>query len=154
RAGILARQVVSRAEGVGTPRARGAAYWNASLVAGSRGRHREALELADRALALYGEQVNARALARLRSAYAWLLLRQPERDAAGALRQLETASAALSDEGSAVDLAYCDVEAGRALVQLGRPTEALARADEALRRLGPGVRLERATALVIRGRAL
>jgi tetratricopeptide (TPR) repeat protein len=153
RARLLASQVVSRAERAGSARARGAAYWNASLVASAHGRTREALQLAERALALYAEQDNARSLGRLHSAYAWLLLRQPTPAAAEALAQLEAASAALAETGSQVDLAYCDIEAARALLELGRHDEAVDRARAGLDRLGPETRLQRASGLVVLGRA-
>jgi transcriptional regulator with XRE-family HTH domain len=153
RARILAAQVVERAERAGTRRARGAAYWNASLVASSHGRTMEAVQLAERALALYAEGGRVRPLARLRSAYAWLLLRQPSPDAKQALAQLETAAEALAEDGSEVDLAHCDVEAARALLLLGQVAEAVQRAQVGLRRLGTETRLERATGLVVLGRA-
>jgi transcriptional regulator with XRE-family HTH domain len=153
RARVLAGQVVARAERSGTRRARGAAYWNASLVASSHGRTQEAVQLAERALGLYAEGGNARSLARLRSAYAWLLLRQPAPEALQALTQLDTAAAALLEDGSEVDLAYCDVEAARALLHLEDVDGARARVLAGLHRLGPQTRLERASGLVVLGRA-
>ncbi len=153
RARVLAAQVLERAEQAGSRRARGAAYWNASLVAEAQGLPVEALRLADRAMALYAEGDAARAIGRLRSAYAWLLLRQPVPDPVQALEVLDAAAAALEETGSQVDLAYCDVEASRAHLELGRPQDALAAAQRALVRLGPAPRLEAASGLVVLGRA-
>src|SRR5699024_1364645 len=54
RSQLLARELVHLADQLGSPLARGAAYWNASVVAESRGDLAQALSLADRALAMYG----------------------------------------------------------------------------------------------------
>src|SRR5207248_63968 len=55
RANQLAHEVVERAEEQGSPRSRGSAYWNASLAASSVGGVALALELAERALAMFSE---------------------------------------------------------------------------------------------------
>src|SRR5690606_38902557 len=55
RSHALARELVTLADQLGSPQTRGAAYWNASIVAESRGELAQALSLADRALAMFGE---------------------------------------------------------------------------------------------------
>ncbi|MGH8939555.1 MAG: helix-turn-helix domain-containing protein, partial [Actinomycetes bacterium] len=75
KAGMLAERAVHDVEHRGSARARAAVYWNASLVAESADRISDALILAERAVALYAEGDDARAIARLRIAYGWLLLR-------------------------------------------------------------------------------
>src|ERR671918_89197 len=51
RATVLAADLIRGAESSGAPHSRGAAYWNAALLAESRGQIGEALSLVDRALA-------------------------------------------------------------------------------------------------------
>jgi 8-oxo-dGTP diphosphatase len=53
RANQLAGEVIGRAEAEGSPRARGSAYWNASLAASAVGGVTLALELAERAIAMF-----------------------------------------------------------------------------------------------------
>lgn len=153
RARLLAEQTVARAERLGSRRARGAAYWNASLVSHGLGRSAEALGLAERALALYAEGDDGRSLGRLRTAYAWLLLQQrpPQPEAAEAL--LVTALATLAEVGTEVDLAYCETELARTRLALGRPDDAIVLAGSSLRRLGNGRRLEAARARLVYGGA-
>jgi transcriptional regulator with XRE-family HTH domain len=133
---LLADEALTYLEGQGSRRARGSVYWNASLNAQARGNTSKALALADRALALYAEDDDVRGTARLRNAYAWLLLRtSPDRiDEAKTL--LEKSLADLVDSGTAVDLAYCETELGRAWLLLGDAKQALRYATRAKGRLG------------------
>jgi transcriptional regulator with XRE-family HTH domain len=146
RASQLLSRVRAAADALGSPRARGAVYWNASVLAGELGAMSDAVELAGRALALFGEGDDTRNLARLRNAYATLLMRNNPERAPEALDALNAARAALASYGSAVDLAYCDTEIARALVLLGRPTDGLASATAALETLGTVAPLEAARA--------
>ncbi len=113
RAQLLADGLVRSVDAQASRVARGSAYWNASLVAESRGRLAEALDLAERALAMFAESDGRRSIARLRIAYAWLLLRLAEPPLDRAEQQLRQARAELVDTGTAVDLAYCDTELAR-----------------------------------------
>ena len=62
----LCRKAITRAESLGSSRARASAYWNASVMQANRGDMTAAVPLAERALALMGEGQDARNLARLR----------------------------------------------------------------------------------------
>lgn len=153
RARLLADQVIETAERLGSARARGAAYWNASLVADDMGRSVEGLQLAERALALYAHGEDARNLSRLRTAYAGLLLRQDPPRPIEARPLLEAAAGQLADRGSEVDLAYVETELARAELLLGSPDLAVDMAQRALGRLDPQPRLEAARALLVLGHA-
>jgi tetratricopeptide (TPR) repeat protein len=153
----LARRLIERtlrsADLLGSPRARGSAYWNAMLVAANDGRLADARRYGDTALALYGETDGARNLARLKVAYAWLLLRQDPPEPTGALSFLERADAELAEVGSLVDRAYLETERARALLLLGQLAEAEAVARSARARLAgtdvPGpIELARSSAVL------
>ncbi len=62
----MCRKAITRAETLGTPKARASAYWNASAMQARRGDVAAAVPLAERALALLGEGQDARNLALLR----------------------------------------------------------------------------------------
>jgi transcriptional regulator with XRE-family HTH domain len=135
RASLLAGEVMGQAEEHGSRRSRGSAYWNASLAASTRGDVVLALELAERALAMFAEENDERSLARLRTDFAWILLaaRPPQVDRAAAL--LERAHAGLVGLGVSVDLAYCETELARCRLMRGEPEAALQVADSSLARL-------------------
>jgi transcriptional regulator with XRE-family HTH domain len=154
KAAQLAAQAVREVESRGSALARASVYWNASVVAESANRVGDAVLLAEKALAMYAQTDDARAVARLRVAYAWLLMRSTPPDATAARNILTQAYDSLCDVGSAVDLAYCETELGRCWLLLGRPKSALKHADAAAKRLVGGVRLETAYAQLVRGAAL
>jgi len=154
RAQLMATEVLGVVGEAGSPQARAAVYWNASLLAEQRDDLPAALMLAERALAVYAEGEDARALARLRVAYGWLLLRCLPARPEDARRELNTSREALVDLGTEVDVAYCDTELGRCELLLGRPGYALSLADSALTRLGSEPRPERAHTTLVRARAL
>lgn len=154
RAQRMATEVLGALGETGPATARAAVYWNASLLAEQRDDLPAALMLAERALAVYAEGDDVRALARLRVAYGWLLLRCMPARPEDARRELTVSRAALVDVGSEVDFAYCDTELSRCELLLGRPGYALSLADSALTRLGSEPRLERADTSLVRARAL
>ena len=140
RAESVATEVLEALGEGGSPRGRAAVHWNASLVAERRDDLPSALALAERALAVYAEGDDVRALARLRTAYAWLLLRSLPPRAAEARELLGAAREALLDVGSEIDVAYSETELARAELVLGRPAEALVagrRGPAAARRRAP-----------------
>jgi tetratricopeptide (TPR) repeat protein/DNA-binding XRE family transcriptional regulator len=154
---FCALHLLERAIEVHTPasrRERGSAYWNAAVVAGRTGQVQQALVFAERASALFAEDEDERALARLRVLRASLLLRGWPVDVTSALRHLDDAEAQLSALGHQIDLAYAETERARALVLLGRPEEGLAVAAGALHRLGDEPRLERARAELVLSQCL
>lgn len=153
RARLMIDEALEQAEKRGTRRALGSVYWNASLLAEESGRVAEALSLAERALALYAEGEDQRSLARVRTAYAWLLLRQDPPAAAKAEELLSAARELLSDAGSEIDLAYCDTELARARLAQGDPQRAVELAERSLQELGANQRLEAARARLVLGQA-
>lgn len=153
RADLLADDILSQLENNGSRHARGSVYWNASLNAEARGDIGKAILLAERALAMYSEDDDERGMARLRNAYAWLLLRSSPARAVEARTLLEQSHRTLTDTGTMVDLSYCETELGRAWLSLGDPNKAVRYATSALRRLGDEPRLQTAHAKLVIARA-
>ncbi|MEU5881574.1 tetratricopeptide repeat protein [Spirillospora sp. NPDC047279] len=160
RARQLADQLIDRAERIGSPRARMAAYWEAAYVAEVRGEYEEGVTLAERALALAGERPEGglssdpRNLHRLRIAYAGLLLRARP-DQAGRARDLLTRVRSEINTSAAgeIDVAWCLTELARAEIAMGRPAEAVELAEQALDLLGDAPRRATAWALTVLGEA-
>ncbi len=124
RSKVLAAELVSAADKIGAPHTRGAAYWNASLVAESRGELALALNLVDRALAMFGEGDDLRNLARLKVAHAWLLLQGSEPKAQEALDVLSGVESSIKQYGGNIDVATFNKNRADALVLLGHLDEA------------------------------
>ncbi|MGI5159820.1 helix-turn-helix domain-containing protein [Microbispora sp. CA-102843] len=79
RAGHFANELLAAAETLGTARATVASCWNAAQVLEKTGRGEEGMTLLERALAYQSENGEPRNLARLRQAYASMMLRvRPE----------------------------------------------------------------------------
>jgi tetratricopeptide (TPR) repeat protein len=154
KATLMAADLVRIADAMGAPHTRGAAYWNAALMAESRGDIGQALVLVDRALALFGESNDRRNLGRLRITYAWMLLQQSPPRAEQALEMLDKVRGELVLHGSTVDVGYCDTERARALLAMGRIAEARAAAEASLSGLGDKPRIESAQAGLLLGRVL
>ncbi|MGW0514281.1 helix-turn-helix domain-containing protein [Streptomyces olivaceoviridis] len=144
RAGFLASQAISHAEIITDRRALGGAYWNASAVLHRQGRSHEALALIKKAVAIYAEGDDERALARVRNAHATLLLQSEEANPEAAKTLLEQSAATLRALGSSIDVAYVETAMARADVMLGRPDSAIEHAERALDLLGSEHRLESA----------
>ena len=154
RAEVLAQEVVRRAEAHGSRRARGSAYWNASLVAESRGQTLLAIEFAERALAMFAEGEDERSVAILRTNYAWLLLRKDVPEVGRAYDLLLRARDMFVRDGLDNDLAHCETELARAVLLLGRPEDAREAALGALSRLDGRPVVEVARAYVMLAHAL
>ena len=144
-------RLIKIADRVGSSRARGSVYWNASMVAHGRGRMGDALRLSDRALALIGEQESSRDLPRLRMHYAWLLLHRDAPRAQEALEQLDRAEADPTLLGAPLDRGDAATLRGRALLYLGQVDDAAEQAARALQLLGPSDHINRAEALLLLG---
>jgi tetratricopeptide (TPR) repeat protein len=144
RAAYLTRVAVRQAEALDERRARGAAYWNASLVAEARGDLGEALALSEQALALYAEEDDARSIAMLRVSRAYLLLRLDPPDERNARKLLTSAAKQLGEYGTEVERAYCETQLARCDLLRGDPTAARRVANRALERLGGRGRIESA----------
>jgi transcriptional regulator with XRE-family HTH domain len=143
--------LIKIADRVGTSRARGSIYWNASMVAHGRGRIGDALQLSERALALIGETDSPRDLSLLRLHYAWLLLHRDAPMAVEALEQLARAESDPSMIGARMDLGNLATMRGRAYLYLGRVDDAAECAAQALQLLGPSHHINRAEALMLLG---
>jgi tetratricopeptide (TPR) repeat protein len=154
RAQLLAERTIARAEGAGSPRARASAYWNAALVAEARSELRTARVLVERALALYSETDNARAIALLRVTRAWLLLRTPDASLSEVKIILERALAELPAVGTPVDVAYAETEYARWHLVQGEWEGAATLARSALERLSGCGYIEAARAGLVLGHAL
>ncbi|MFI9275840.1 helix-turn-helix domain-containing protein [Kitasatospora sp. NPDC052896] len=149
RAAYLASVGIEQAKEVSDPKALGAVYWNASVAAHSNGRSGDALMLIRRALAIYSEGDNHRALARLRNAYAAVLLQTDAPDVDTAKGLLRQSADVLASQGSSVDIAYCETAMARAELLSGHPEAAIGHARRALDLLGPKHRLETARTLLV-----
>lgn len=144
RARYLATKAIDQADTITDSRALGAAYWNASVVMHRNGQTADALVLIEKALAIYAEGEDERALARLRNAYAMVLLQSETPQPETARQVLEQSLAALRDVGSSVDVAYCLSALAHAELRLGNAPDAIQHAERALSLLGPDHRLQSA----------
>ena len=88
----ICRKSINKAEGIASPAARAAAYWNASVFESERGSVSNAVAMAERALALMGEGQDARNLARLRSQLGIMQLELDPPDIAEAQQHLDKAA--------------------------------------------------------------
>lgn len=150
----LLREGMERAEQMSSPRARAAVLWNASQLASERGQHREALELAEEALAYFRHGSDRRSAARLLSQYGYLLLRQEPPRVDEARSTLEEALVILREHGARYELGYVLTELSRAYLLKGEVTGAVDAAEQSLDELGPDAVLERARAATALAAAL
>jgi tetratricopeptide (TPR) repeat protein/DNA-binding XRE family transcriptional regulator len=125
----LAEELLKASEQTGSTFAEAAAYWNAAIVAESRGRLQEALRLSQRALGLMGEEGTSRNLATLEYSAAELILRADPDRAWYAASILDRSRESVKDLGSPTDVAVW--ESVRAMAHLltgdARAAEQLAR---------------------------
>ncbi|MGN6253070.1 MAG: helix-turn-helix domain-containing protein [Marmoricola sp.] len=106
---------ITRAEAVGSPAARAAAYWNASAMQARRGQAAEAVPLAERALTLLGDGRDARNLARLRAELGRLQLTLEPPAVEDARGNLERAAGDLSwTSATPQDRAWVEIGLARA----------------------------------------
>ncbi|GAA1244477.1 hypothetical protein GCM10009665_39120 [Kitasatospora nipponensis] len=151
---LLADRLAPLVRDCGSPVARGAVEWNSSIVAQQQGRLQEALEQAERALALMDEADNARHQGMLRYNLAALLLAHGELEQAHAL--LLTAYAILTDSGRVAEVIDCVFHLAEIHVQRGDPQAALEWADrgrQLLEQAGRELWCERAVVAMVAGRA-
>ncbi len=152
----IATELLTLVDDGGTWRARGSAYWNAALVAEASGDLTRATRYADRAVAVFSEGDDERALARCSAACAWYWLRHP--DGPSRLddieRMLHDAHHRLERCGTQGDLANAETELARVALLRSQPIDALAWADSAVARLGVEPRAQMPDALLVRGEAL
>ncbi|MFC7261331.1 helix-turn-helix domain-containing protein [Streptomyces lutosisoli] len=132
RAHMLAARLVETADSTGSRATRGSAYWNAGLVAHSRGRTSEALALIERALVLMAQTDNVRHQAMLKGSYGILLLESHTPEPARALRLLKEARRDLAEVGTALERALAEMGVAWATLRCGRAEEAVTLAERAL----------------------
>jgi transcriptional regulator with XRE-family HTH domain len=149
----LAVQVIERAERLGSAKAQGNAYWNASTVAASRGQLALALDLAAKTLALLAESSPDRTLAAMRINYAWLLLQcdPPRLDEADA--HLARAHEVLAASAAGPRLAECETEMARSALMRGDAIAAMRLAGQAMTRCADSGGTELQLARVVSGLA-
>lgn len=151
RAQMLIDRAIALADQDGAPRSRAAAAWNAALIAERRHDGIAARRHADRALGLYSEMDNTRAVALLRVVSASLRLHEEQPDPDAALADVELALDSLHDVGSRLDFAYARSQQARALLRQGDPVRAGAVARQALRDLSSGDRLLTGHMMIVLG---
>jgi transcriptional regulator with XRE-family HTH domain len=149
----LSREAIDLAEAKGSPKARSTAYWNASVLASSRGSSTEAVLYAERALALLSEGSDERNLARLRAELGKLILADDPEKVSEATALLRTARRDLAaNGGSKADLARCDHELARAHLIRGQFDQAERIAAQASEGLGDQSPIAAAALAALRGR--
>ena len=150
----LADRLIERAEAIGSPVARMAAYWEAAIVAKYEADFETAVAHGESALALLSEAADVRNLSRLRGEYGTLMLLARPHDAERARDELQRAmrelTATAADE---IDIAWCLTELARAEIAMGQPGKAADRAGEALDLLGGELRPATAGVLIVLGEA-
>jgi transcriptional regulator with XRE-family HTH domain len=132
KAQLLAERIMRRADASGSRVARGSIYWNASVVAHSRGATQEALALAERALALMAESDNVRHQSLLKAAYGMLLLESEQPDAERAVELFTQAHEQLIEVGTASEQAMLETYLAQAKLATGYAREAQEHASRAL----------------------
>jgi tetratricopeptide (TPR) repeat protein len=148
----LCKQTIQRAEQLDSPKARGSAYWNASVMSSRQGAVPEALALARRAIALFEQDSDARNLARLRTEMAAMQLRLDPPEAMEAKQNLERAARELDwSSASPMDKADNQLALARANLLLGDVATADDQADVSFRIARDQAPLSAAEALVLRG---
>jgi transcriptional regulator with XRE-family HTH domain len=123
----LCRKAIAKAEGLQSPVARAAAYWNASVFEAEQGSVANAVPLAERALALLSEGQDTRNLARLRTALGTMQLQLDPPDVSEAQQHLSKAAEELLwSSASPIEIARNELALARAHYLDGD----LGRADE------------------------
>lgn len=151
----MCRKAITRAESLGSARARASAYWNASVMQANKGDVTAAVPLAERALALLSEGQDTRNLARLRTEVGRLQLELDPPAIDDARTNLEQAAAELEwSSGTPVDRAWTLLGLARVAFLAGDATtcrDLLAQVHETADAHAP---LAEAEALVLEGRLL
>lgn len=111
----ICRRALERAEQWGSSRARGAAYWNASIIEAERGAVADAVELAERALGLLRAQEGNRNFARLQAELGSMQLQLDPPEVGEACRNLDRAAELYAwSNASPADLARNELARARA----------------------------------------
>jgi tetratricopeptide (TPR) repeat protein len=154
RAGRLLTNTMSRMDVAGTHRNQGAALWNSSLVAEAEGRLDDAIQLSERALALFSESDAIRSVGRLRITYAAFLRQDSVSGIPQALEQLRRAQHELEDEGTVIERARCLTELARCALDQDDVDAARELIWQAAQIVADGPELEHANVELARGHVL
>jgi transcriptional regulator with XRE-family HTH domain len=155
RARHFASELLAVAESLGSPRAIVAACWNSANLASETGRGEDGMALIERAMAIQSENGEPRNLARLRVAYASLMMTVRPEDAETARDLLLRAQRELSESStSTLDRARCHLELARAEMLLRRPETAVEQARLGRDILSDSPREHRGYAQLVLGQAL
>ncbi|MFI5531730.1 helix-turn-helix domain-containing protein [Kitasatospora sp. NPDC051853] len=153
KARLLADRLMGVADETGSRVARGVVYWNAATLAYSQGRHKEALALTERALALLAETDNSRHQAMLKIVYGYLVLENETPDLEHLKTTLEGAHLVLLEVGTATEQARSEALLAQVELRRGEPQQALAHAGRSLGLLRNDSQQEVARARVLLARA-
>jgi len=116
----ICRKAIAKAEGIASPTARAAAYWNASVFESERGSVSNAVAMAERALALMAEGQDSRNLARLRTQVGIMQLELDPPDVASARQQLDKAAEEMPwSSATPIDIASNDLARARTFLLEG-----------------------------------
>ncbi len=131
RAADLCASAITAADQLSSPAARGAAYWNASIIESEAGNLDRALDLVRRALVLFEAGDDVRNLGNLRVQFSTLLLQEDPPHVEEALAQLDHADRELSWSGAtATQSVRRDLVAARAWFLAGDTERARERAEQ------------------------
>ncbi|MEU6738659.1 helix-turn-helix domain-containing protein [Streptosporangium sandarakinum] len=155
RAHQFGAELLAAAELVGTPRALVMTLWAEAIVAAETGRSDDAMKLADRALAIYSENGEPRALAKLRLDYAQIRLIARPSDAAFCRDMLTKLETELQESSvDATDKMMCAQSLARAELMTGR-VERAGQHIQSMLPISEGMRKEqRAEAHLLAGEVL
>ncbi|MCW2757264.1 MAG: helix-turn-helix protein, partial [Nocardioidaceae bacterium] len=150
----LCHRALTEAEGLGSPRARAAAYWNCSIMELERGQTGDAVGMARRALALLSEGQDERNVARLRTELASMELRMDPPNLVDAAELLELSRDQLrTSSAGQVDIWRNHLAIARLALLSGEPERALTESLEVPRALGGSVPHLEADAYATAGQA-
>ncbi|WP_327067502.1 helix-turn-helix domain-containing protein [Kitasatospora sp. NBC_01250] len=153
QAQLLVNRLASLSEQNGSRVARGAVYWNAAVVANSRGKVEESLALTERALALMAETDNVRHLGMLKHNCGVYLLDTESPDLDRVQNLLDEAQNALVEVGTSTEQGMLETSYARLALRQGDADGAADRASRALGLLRNEARWESASARVWLARA-
>ncbi len=126
----MCQRAIEEAERVGSPVAKGSAYWNASVIESRRGSSAAALQLAQKAMALFELGEDSRNLGRLRTQVGFMQLRLDPPDPEGAKDTLRQAERELAwSAAGALDKADHHLALAKAHLLLGEHREAIERLE-------------------------
>lgn len=155
RAAARCAAALEAADRLDSPTAKAGAYWNASLARARAGATAEAIEMAERALALLGEGSDARNVARLRTEVGRMLLCTADGDVAVALQHAQRAQRELvQSSASAVEIGMAEYVIAQAHLVAGEFDRAIDSAERALLATSTDAPLQRAEILSLLGHAV